>query len=195
MSTMQPRPAHADELDAALAQAFAQWARGVADRHSPFHTPTLASIGRDGSPRLRTLVLRGFDAASRTLRLHTDRRAEKFAEIAAEPRVSLHGYDPGQRVQIRLDGVASLHTDDAVGEAGWAASRDFSRMCYAIDPGPGMPVGAPPPAPLDPEAGRPHFAVIQLEFFRMEWLWLAAMGHRRARFTWGETPSAAWLVP
>ena len=195
MSTMQPRPAHADDLDAARGWGFAQWARGVADRRSPFHTPTLATIGRDGAPRLRTLVLRGFDVATRSLRLHTDARAEKVLEIAAEPRVSLHGYDPGQRVQIRLEGRATLHTDDALGDAGWAASRDFSRMCYAIDPGPGMPVGAPLPAPLDPEAGRPHFAVIRLEFHRMEWLWLAAEGHRRARFTWGETPTAAWLVP
>lgn len=195
MSTMPPRPAHADDLEAARAQAFAQWARGVADRRSPFHTPTLATIGRDGAPRLRTLVLRGFDPAARRLRLHTDRRAEKFEEIAAEPRISLHGYDPGQRVQIRLEGIATLHTDDALAEAGWAASRDFSRMCYAIDPGPGMEVGTPLPAPLDAQAGRPHFAVIQLEFHRMEWLWLAAEGHRRARFTWGDTSTAAWLVP
>lgn len=194
MSSMQPRPAHADDLDAARDQAFAQWARGVADRRSPFHTPTLATIGRDGAPRLRTLVLRGFDPQSRTLRLHTDRR-EKFFEIAAEPRVSLHGYDPGLRVQIRLEGVASLHAEDALAEAGWAASRDFSRMCYAIEPGPGVAVQAPPPAPLDPAAGRPNFAVIRLEFHRMEWLWLAAEGHRRARFAWGEDPAAAWLVP
>jgi len=195
MNTMPPRPAHADDLEAARAWAFAQWARGVADRRSPFHTPTLATIGGGGAPRLRTLVLRGFDATTRTLRLHTDRRAGKFGEIAADPRVSLHGYDPGQRVQLRLEGHATLHTDDAVAEAGWAASRDFSRMCYAIDPGPGMPVEAPLPAPLDPAAGRPHFAVIRLEFHCMEWLWLAAEGHRRARFTWGEAPSAAWLVP
>ncbi len=192
---MQPRPAHADDLDAAREAAFALLARGVADRRSPLHTPTLATIGLDGGPRLRTLVLRGFDAPARTLRLHTDSRAEKFAEIATDPRVSLMGYDAGQRVQIRLDARASLHTDDAIAEAGWAASAEYSRMCYAISPAPGSPADSPLPAPQDAASGRPNFAVIRLEFHRMEWLWLAAEGHRRALFTWAPTPTATWLVP
>ena len=77
---------------------------------------------------------------------------------------------------------------------GWAASREFSRMCYA-GAAPGQPVAAPPPAPTDPAAGAPHFAVILLRFDRLEWLWLAAAGHQRALFSWGETPSATWLSP
>ena len=192
---MQTRPAHADDLDAAREAAFAMLARGVADRRHAFHTPTLATIGRDGGPRLRTLVLRGFDAASRALRLHTDARADKFAEIAADQRVSLMGYDAGQRVQIRLDARASLHTSDALGEAGWAASAEYSRMCYAIQPAPGTAAASPLPAPQDAASGRPNFAVIRLEFHRMEWLWLAAEGHRRALFTWDGAPTATWLVP
>lgn len=189
------RPAHAGDLDATRHAAFALLSRGVADRRHPFHTPVLGTVGRDGEPRLRTLVLRGFDAATRSLRLHTDRRAGKAADIAAQPRACLLGYDPAQRVQIRLEGHATLHADDAVADAGWAASRDFSRMCYAIEPGPGRPVVAPPPAPLDPEAGRPNFAVILLRFDRLEWLWLAADGHQRALFDWQGDPGAAWLVP
>lgn len=195
MGHVQHRPAHAGDLDAARETAFAMLARGVADRRHPFHTPVLGTVGRDGQPRLRTLVLRGFDAPTRTLRLHTDARAEKAADIAAEPRVSLLGYDPGQRVQIRLQGQASLHRDDAVADAGWAASRDFSRMCYAVTPAPGQPVQAPPPAPLDPEIGRANFAVILLRFDRLEWLWLAAAGHQRALFRWDGGTPASWLVP
>ncbi len=189
------RPAHAEDLDAVREAAFALLARGVADRRSAFHTPTLATIGSDGAPSLRTLVLRGFDAASRTLRLHTDRRAAKAAEIIAEPRVALHAYDAGQRIQLRLRGLASLHSDDDLAAAGWNASRDFSRMCYAIQPGPGQPIAEPPPAPTDAEAGRTHFAVIRMVFDELEWLWLAAEGHRRARISWGGQPSACWLVP
>ena len=188
-------PGHAGDLDATLQAALAMLARGVADRRHPFHTPVLGTVGRDGGPRLRTLVLRAFDAATRTLRLHTDIRAGKTAEIAAEPRASLLGYDPAQRVQLRIEGHATLHSDDAVADSGWAASRDFSRMCYAIEPGPGQPVGAPPPAPLDPEAGRAHFGVIALRFDRLEWLWLASTGHQRALFRWDGGTSATWLVP
>ncbi|MBC7430935.1 MAG: pyridoxamine 5'-phosphate oxidase family protein, partial [Rubritepida sp.] len=99
-----PRPPHAGDLEATRATAFALLARGVADRRHPFHTPVLGSVGADGAPRLRTLVLRGFDAGARTVRLHTDRRAGKAADIAQKPRVSSVCYALGQRVQIRLSG-------------------------------------------------------------------------------------------
>ncbi len=191
-----PRPMHADDLGAVRDAAFALLAEGVTNRRSPLHTPTLASIGLDGTPRARTLVLRGFEPATRTLRLHSDRRSEKFAELTRDPRCALHGYDPAAQVQLRLEGIASLHTGDEVAEAAWQASRPFSRMCYAIEPGPGTAIAAPPPAPQDPVTGRAHFGTILLHVHSLEWLWLAAEGHRRARLEWlpdGERTS--WLVP
>ncbi|UPY38816.1 pyridoxamine 5'-phosphate oxidase family protein [Sediminicoccus sp. KRV36] len=196
MSHPRPRPGHADDLMELRAAAFELLARGVADRRSPVHTPTLASIGLDGTPRARTLVLRGFDAAARTLRLHSDQRGEKFAELARDPRFALHAYDPAAQVQLRLQGVASLHTDDAVAEAAWQASQPFSRICYSIEPAPGTPIAAPMPAPQDEVVGRQHFGVILLRMHSLEWLWLAAEGHRRARLDWPDGEErATWLVP
>ena len=191
---MKPRPAFADDLAATREHAFAMLARGVADRRSAFHTPTLATISADGVPQLRTLVLRGFDPTARSLRLHTDARAAKAADILANPRAAMHVYDPAAQLQLRLSGTAVLHHGDAVSAAGWAASRDFSRMCYAIEPAPGTPAAAPPAAPRDAQAGAPHFAVILFSFTRMEWLWLDASGHRRARFDFAPD-HATWLVP
>ncbi|MCS6932000.1 MAG: pyridoxamine 5'-phosphate oxidase family protein [Acetobacteraceae bacterium] len=193
----RPRPGFADDLDATLAEAFRLLSRGVADRRSAFHTPCLGSVGADGRPRLRTVVLRGFDPQTRTLRIHTDRRSAKAAEILANPWVMLHAYDPAAQVQIRLAGKASLHAEDAVADAAWAASRPFSRLCYAIQEAPGTPVPAPPPAPRDAAGGRAHFAALLIAFDRLEWLWLCAEGHRRARFAWdGEgRRDACWLVP
>lgn len=191
-----PRPAHAEDLRAVRDTAFALLARGVGDRRHPFHTPTLASIGLDGAPRARTLVLRGFDASARLIRLHSDRRSEKFAELTRDPRCAVHFYDPAGQIQIRLEGIASLHSEDVVAEAAWAASRPFSRMCYAIEPAPGTAIAAPPAAPQDEAAGRPNFGVVLLHMHSLEWLWLAADGHRRARLDWlpGEE-RATWLVP
>ncbi len=205
-----PRPAHADDLREALAEACRLLARGVADRRHAFHTPTLATLGLDGAPRARTLVLRGCEAATRTLRLHTDRRAGKWAELEAEPRCALHLYDAGAAIQVRLLGRASLHAGDGVADAAWEATRPFSRLIYAVQPAPGSPTAAPPPAPTpaptpasqDGTGAREHFAAILFRWHRLEWLWLAAEGHRRARFTWDEhaaeaadTAEATWLVP
>jgi hypothetical protein len=191
------RPAAPATLDDTLAWALALVARGVADRRHPFHTPALATIGLDGAPQSRTVVLRGLDPAARRLRLHTDARAGKVAELAAEPRAALLFYDAGAQLQLRLSGRATLHRDDAVAGEAWAASRHFSRMCYAIQPAPGQPVPAPPAAPLDSAAGRPHFCVVILHLDRLESLHLAASGHRRARFDWDAagTLAATWLVP
>jgi hypothetical protein len=100
------------------------------------------------------VVLRGFEAASRTLRMHTDARSGKAAELARDARCALHLYDAGAKLQLRLSGHATLHAEDAVAEQGWANSRDFSRMCYAIEPAPGTPIVTPPPVPRDAAAGR-----------------------------------------
>ena len=187
---------HAEDLAEMRKAAFALLARGVADRRSPVHTPTLASIGLDGAPRARTLVLRGFDATSRTVRLHSDRRSEKFAELTQDPRCALHLHDPAAQLQVRLEGIASLHMGDEVAEGAWQASQPMGRAIYAIEPAPGTPIAAPMPAPQDQMAGRAHFGVILLHVHRLEWLWLAAGGHRRARIDWlpGEE-RATWLVP
>ncbi|WP_439595052.1 pyridoxamine 5'-phosphate oxidase family protein [Falsiroseomonas sp.] len=187
----------APDLQTVLAEAFGLLARGVADRRHAFHTPTLATTGADGFPAARSVVLRGFEAEARRLRLHSDSRAAKVAELAADPRAALHFYDPGAAVQLRLAGRVTLHAADAVAEAAWAESRPFSRQCYAIGPAPGTPCPAPPAAPTDSEAGRPNFCAVLLHLSRLEWLHLAASGHRRARFTWpAEGPATAtWLVP
>ena len=196
MNSPRPLPAHANDLSEVRATAFALLARGVADRRSPLHTPTLSSIGLDGAPRARTLVLRGFDAASRTLRLHSDRRSDKFAEILRDPRCALHGYDAASQVQMRLEGIASLHTEDTVADAAWDASQPTSRIIYAIEPAPGTTIAAPVPAPVDEVAGRPNFGVILLRIYSLEWLFLASSGHRRARIDWlADQERATWLVP
>jgi pyridoxamine 5'-phosphate oxidase len=191
------RPAFADDIMASLQEAFRLLANAVPDRRSPFHTPTIASLDETGAPTLRTVVLRGFDADARRLRFHTDRRSDKARGIARDPRVMMHFYDAALHIQLRVAGRAALHLDDAVADAAWAASRASSRMCYAAPDASGALVTAPPAAPKDSDIGRPHFAAVVIGFHRLEWLWLAAAGHQRARFSWDEAGqlSADWIAP
>ena len=186
-----------ETLDAVLAMAFGALARAAGDRRSAFHVPTLASIGRDGAPSLRSVILRGFEAPGRRLSIHTDRRSAKAAEIAADPRVMLHGHDPAAGMQLRIAGEATLHADDAIADAAWAASRETTRMTYATAHPPGTALPAPPAAPRDAAAGRGHFAALLLRIDSLDWLLLDPAGHRRARFAWEPdgAMTATWLAP
>ncbi len=190
-------PSHADDLDEVLAEAFRRFARGVADRHSAFRTPTIATVGPDGGPRIRTMVLRRFEPAARRLTLHTDRRATKLSEIDHQPRVAVHVYDARAAVQVRLSARAAVHVADDLAREAWEAGAPSSHTCYAVNPAPGTVVAAPPPAATDQDAGFANFAVLALTFDTLEWLWLYHGGHRRARFAWADdgSHSASWLVP
>jgi hypothetical protein len=194
-----PIPTFLDDLDETLAHVWRQFGRGVVDRRNSFHTPTLATLADDGTPVSRTLVLRGIDVTTRTLRLHTDVRSRKWAELAHAPRASLHVYDAGQKIQVRAAGQIARHTADAIAERAWANSRASSRACYAQDLAPGavvpQPIAAPPVGTHDATAYR-HFGVLLMAIDRIEWLYLAAAGHRRALFTWqGDAATAQWLAP
>ena len=76
--------------------------RGVADRHHPARHPTLATIGPDGWPEARTVVLRGADPIAGTLTVHTDLHSAKVASLTAMPRAAFHVWIEKDRLQLRL---------------------------------------------------------------------------------------------
>jgi hypothetical protein len=135
----------------------------------------------------------------RRLRFHTDRRSSKIPEIEANPSGAVLVYDPKQKIQLRLDCRLSVHSDDEVAREAWAATRDFSRICYQVMCAPGQVVTDPAAVSFsaeDSHDGADHFAVIVADVARIEWLYLAAHGHRRAEFVWQKGDwQGRWLVP
>jgi pyridoxamine 5'-phosphate oxidase len=209
MNARIPRddPALPRGLEEIERHCFALLARGVRDRRSAFHLATLASLGRDGFPAARTVVLRAADPVARTLRFNTDRRSRKFAELEAEARVAILFYDPRARLQFRFRAVATLHAGDETAHAIWRDVSASSRRCYLGQP-PGAASDAPtsglPPelegrAPSAEESvpGLANFAAIRVRLLDLDWLHLAAGGHRRARIDWRDpaAPAATWLAP
>lgn len=199
MSDTGPGPA---SLDKVLASAFALLSRAVADRRSPMHTLSLGTAGLDGRPRMRSVILRGFEAATLSLRFHTDLRSAKVAELRRDPRLAMLGYDPGLKVQIRVEGEATLHHANAVAGRAWATSQPMSRQCYGAEPGPGTPIGdggafSLPGAEPDFEAGETNFVAVVCAIATLDWLHLAHSGHRRAHFEWPRQGECVgrWLVP
>ncbi len=197
----EPLPSFYDDLDGSLEHAFALLERGVADRRSPFHQATVATVAADGRPAARTVVLRGVDRKAPAVRFHTDRRSRKAAELAERPDLVVHLYDHGRKIQLRLSGRAVLHGGDDLARGLWSGMRDMSKACYRQAAAPGTPIDDPAAVdraePHADDAGLCNFVPVEVRLDGLEWLYLAARGHRRALFSFGPDGAveARWLAP
>ncbi len=184
-------------LDDVLADAFRRLSRGVADRRSAFRSPALATVGADGWPQVRTVVLRGFDAAVRLVTVHSDLRAAKVTALRSDPAVALHVWDDGAQIQVRLDGIATISAGDELARAEWARLHAGSRAAYRSRPSPASPVADPAEIPrMDEDAAFAQFAVLRIRVDRLDWLHLGREGQRRAGFSWrDDILEQRWLAP
>jgi hypothetical protein len=193
---MEPAPDHAIDLAAAERAAWDMMARGAASRRHAFHQASLATVTTDGAATARTVVLRGADRSGLSLRIHTDRRSRKAAELAGDPRATLLFYDHDAKVQVRVSATATLHHDDEVTRTVWAGMRAMSRACYCQRAAPGTALAAASGGvPLDDAEGYGNFMVVRLAVRGFDWLYLAAAGHRRAAIVYHPAPAASWLAP
>ena len=198
---MDALPSFYDDLDGFRAEGWRRLADGVGHRHSPFHTPSLATVDAAGRPRLRTVVLRAAEAEAGTLRFHCDRRSDKAREIAENGLAALHVYDGRAKLQLRVEGRARLHHDDALADAAWAAALTMSRVCYGVEPAPGTALAtgdayAMPDEDPDARIGRENFCAVVFTAERLDLLFLDRRGHRRAVFCReGAGWAGTWVAP
>ncbi len=197
------------DLSLSLEKAWDLLAEGASNRHSPLHMPAVGTVTADGWPSQRIMVLRSADATNRQLRFNTDGRVSKVADIGESAPVSVLGYHPEAKLQLRLAGTGEIQKDGPQADAAWEQASPYGRRCYLADPAPGSRVDEPTsglPAEIEgqkPTAeqvvpARANFAVLLVEIERIEWLYLAHTGHRRARSTWDYqtgTWQNQWLVP
>ncbi|PPC86048.1 MAG: pyridoxamine 5'-phosphate oxidase [Hyphomicrobium sp.] len=192
-----PIPTYYNDLAGSLQEAWQLLSRGAVDRRSPIHTPAIATVALDGTPRVRIVVLRHIDPTARTLRFHTDKRANKIAEIERNPAVQVLCYDPSSKIQLRLLGRARVHHADDVAHQAFTRSQPQSQLCYRQSASPGS-LGSEPTTLTDPAEhdGEQNFTAVVVQIDELEWLYLAAAGHRRARYTWSDgNLKSTWLAP
>ncbi len=178
---------------------WALWSRGVADRRSPFRTPTLATVGTDGRPEVRTVVLREATRAQRQLVLHSDIRGAKIAALSANAALAWHFWNPRHRLQLRATGSATMHHSDAVSNSAWERLSPMQQRTYSMTEPPGSPLeteGDGLPDAVVKDAGRQNFCVVVSRIEHIDVLQLRRGGHRRCALTWSGTAwSAQWLIP
>lgn len=186
-----PSEIWAQSLDTLLVAAWARLQRGVRDKRAAARHVTLATLGRNGWPQARVVVLRGADKAAAVLEVHTDLRSAKAAELWAEPRAMLQAWDPRAHLQIRAEVRAEILSGPQVG-ARWDRVPDGSRMAYGSTPAPGQPIADALAYTKHPNAQ--DFAVLQLHVQTFDLVHLGA-DHRRARFERADGWAGQWLAP
>lgn len=143
----------------------------------------LATVACDGTPRVRTLVFRGW-AGDAALDLLTDGRSAKPAELARQPAVELCWLLPRARAQFRLrGGLQTLPPEQEHRERArhWQALTPGGRALWGW-PAPGAPrdPAATFPAELSEEAPMPaHFRLLRIALSQVELLQLSGHPHQR----------------
>lgn len=143
----------------------------------------LATTAHDGTPRVRTLVFRGWSSAGE-LELLTDTRSDKPSELLGQPKVELCWLFRKAREQFRLRGSSVLVSSEQEPEAlrdHWQRLSPSGRMVWAW-PTPGdcfCPEGPWPQEVADEEPIPSHLLILRIALDRVEQLDLKPHPHLR----------------
>lgn len=177
-------------------QIWKELGRASLDRHHEWRTPVLASVGADGLPDARTVVLRQADAQAGQLTFYTDSRSPKVAQLQAQDSAMLVFWSSRLSWQLRVRMTCTVITVGPEVEALWqgvkqsAAAGDY---LSPLAPGECLPQdGAAGTETNHAPTPSHNFALLRAQVLQMDWLELSREGHRRAQLgaaTWD------WLTP
>lgn len=190
-------------LEQIYARIWACLADATGQGRQPFAAVQVATIGVDGAPNVRTVMLRGVSEAQNLITFHTDLRSPKIAELGRDPRIALVGVDSVHNLQIRITGEARILRDGPARLEAWKSSPDHRLCVYRTLLGPGTPICEPADAfgenqvAAGDDAGLAHFCVVEVRPETLEWLeHSAANRHERARFVRdGDHWVQGWVAP
>ena len=179
---------------------------GLLNRDSEFHLPVfICGEGKvfDG----RTVVLRGIDKKDKILWFHTDIRSKKIKTLKINPGSSFLFYDKKEKIQLRITGKTKINYQNNITKKSWNKTTHMSRQCYLGNKAPGSESILPTSGLTEEvdnhkysieesEIGYKNFCVVEIFIESIEWLYLAAKGHRRAYFTLkNSSVEKKWLIP
>lgn len=159
----------------------------------PFRLFTLATIGNDKVPRMRTLVLREVKE-DLSLIFYTDNRTKKIAQIKENNTVSLLFYDSSKMVQLVVEGSAMIITNETIINDIWSKLNPANKKDYTTLKPPGTLVHHP--EDVEYLTGDHHFCMVQIVPYRLEYLKIAKPNHSKVQYQQVEGKwTGEFLVP
>ena len=198
------QPAYYEDLGEIQNKYWAMLDDAVINRSSPVRIPVFICAHQDEVDG-RIVVLRKSDRKNNLLQFHTDFRSPKVDILQKNKKASLVFYDKEEKIQLRVKVECGVNNQNSIAEESWKKTRHISRRCYLTDSPPGTSSNSPTSGMISKledfdytkeqsEEGYKNFTVIRCKIKSIEWLYLAAKGHRRAKFDF-ESNKDTWLIP
>ena len=198
------QPAYYENLEEIQNKYWYMLDDAVTNRGSPFRIPVFTCAYQDEIDG-RIVVLRKSDRANNLLQFHTDFRSPKVDFLKKNKNASLVFYNKEEKIQLRVKVECEVNNQNSTTEESWKKTQHISRRCYLTDSPPGTASENPTSGMISKledfdytmeqsEDGYKNFTVIKCKIKAIEWLYLAAKGHRRAKFDL-ETKKNNWLIP
>ena len=199
------KPDYYNDLDKIYLKIWNLLNLGLQNRDAPFHIPVFICGNNRSDGRI--VVLRGIDEKEKKIWFHSDIRSNKVKIIKSNPDATLLFYDKSEKIQLRICGYTKINYKNEITKKSWKKTALMSRQCYLGDEAPGSEASAATSgltADVDnlkytieeSEAGYKNFCVIETFIKSIEWLYLAAKGHRRAYFSLkNNSLEKKWLIP
>ena len=198
------QPAYYEDFTEIKKKIWSMLDDAVTNRSSQFRIPTFI-CGHNNDIDGRIVVLRKSDQQNNLVQFHSDIRSDKIELLKNNSNAALLFYDKDEKIQVRLKVNCIINYNNDITKNSWEKTQHISRKCYLVNNGPGTESDVPTSG-LKPELdnfdytkqqseeGYKNFTVIQCKIKSIEWLYLAAIGHRRAKIDL-ESNKDTWLVP
>ena len=200
------KPDYYNNLDAIYSKIWNLLNLGLQNRNATFHIPVFIS-GNQNKFDGRIIVLRGVSEKENKIWFHSDIRSNKIKDLKSNPKGVLLFYDKSEKIQLRITGLAKINYQNVITKKSWKKTAHMSRQCYLGDHAPGLDASLPTSGFTEnidnskytleeSEIGYKNFCVVEIFINSIEWLYLAAKGHRRAYFTLkNNSLDKKWLIP
>ena len=200
------KPYYYNDLDKIYSKIWDLLISGLKNRNAPFHIPVFIS-GNKNKPDGRIVVLRGVDKKEKKIWFHSDIRSNKVKILKSNPDATLLFYDKKEKIQLRITGNIKINYQNDFSKKSWEKTIHMSRQCYLGKEIPGTNTSIPTSGLSknidnfkysieESEIGYKNFCVVQTFIESIEWLYLAAKGHRRALFDLKKgSIEKKWIIP
>jgi len=200
------KPDYYNNLDKVYVKIWDLLNVSLKNRNAPFHIPVFI-CGNKNKFDGRIVVLRGVDEKEKKIWFHSDIRSNKVKILRSNSEATLLFYDKIEKIQLRISVYTKINYQNDITERSWKKTAHMSRQCYLGEKAPGSS-SLEPSSGLnenidnlkyslkESEIGYKNFCVIETFVQSIEWLYLAAKGHRRAYFTLkNSSVEKKWLIP